>query len=119
MPKAIKIYEHGGPEVLKWEDVSVSNPGKGEVILETTAAGLNFIDIYQRSGLYPVELPMTLGAEGAGIVVELGPGVTDVEIGQRVAYSGGQIGAYAEKRLISAAVTSEFDGNKLKPALVS
>ena len=103
MPKAIKIYEHGGPEVLKWEDVSVSNPGKGEVILETTAAGLNFIDVYQRSGLYPVELPMTLGAEGAGIVVELGPGVTSVAIGQRVAYSGGQIGAYAEKRLISAA----------------
>ena len=102
MPKAIKIYEHGGPEVLKWEDVSVSNPGKGEVVLETTAAGLNFIDVYQRSGLYPVELPMTLGAEGAGIVAEVGPDVTNVSMGQRVAYSGGQIGAYAEKRLISA-----------------
>ena len=102
MTKAIRVYEHGGPEVLKWEDVSVSKPGKGEVVLETKAVGLNFIDVYQRSGLYPVELPMTLGAEGAGIVVELGPDVTNITEGQRVAYSGGQIGAYTEKRVISA-----------------
>ena len=102
MPKAIRVYEHGGPEVLKWEDINVSTPGRGEVVLETTAAGLNFIDVYQRSGLYPVELPITLGAEGAGIVSELGPDVTNVTKGQRVAYSGGQIGAYCEKRIISA-----------------
>ncbi len=102
MTKAIRIYENGGPEVLNWEDVNVSKPGKGEVIIETRAVGLNFIDIYQRSGLYPVELPMTLGAEGAGIVIELGPDVTNVREGQRVAYSGGQTGAYTEKRVISA-----------------
>ena len=101
MTKAIRIYEHGGPEVLKWEDVEVGEPGEGEVRLKLKAAGLNFIDCYQRSGLYPMDLPLTLGAEGVGVVDAVGPGVTNLSTGQRVAYSGGQIGSYAEERLIS------------------
>ena len=101
MPKAIRIHAHGGPEVLKWEDVEVGDPGEGEVRLTLKAAGLNFIDCYQRSGLYPMELPLTLGAEGVGVINSIGPKVKNLSIGQRVAYSGGQIGSYAEERLIS------------------
>ena len=66
MSKAIRIHENGGPEVLRWEDVPVGNPGPGEVLLKHTSVGLNFIDIYQRTGLYPLELPLILGMEGAG-----------------------------------------------------
>lgn len=102
MPKAILIYEHGGPEVLKWEHTEVGDPGDGEVRLKLKAAGLNFIDCYQRSGLYPIDLPLTLGVEGVGVIDAIGPNVDNLSIGQRVAYSGGQIGSYAEARLISA-----------------
>ena len=102
MPKAIRIYKHGGPEVLQWEETVVNEPGKGEVRLTMKAAGLNFIDCYQRSGLYPMELPTTLGAEGVGEITAIGPGVSGVTVGQRVAISGGQIGSYAEERLIAA-----------------
>ena len=98
MTKAIRIYEHGGPEVLKWEDVEVGDPGEGEVQLKHTAVGLNFIDCYQRSGLYPIDLPATLGTEAAGIIEAVGPGVKDIEVGQRVAYAGGQSGSYCEAR---------------------
>lgn len=103
MPKAIRIYQHGGPDVLQWEEVEVGEPGKGEVRLTMKAAGLNFIDCYQRSGLYPMDLPIILGAEGVGTINAVGPDVTELSIGQRVAFSGGQIGSYSEERLISAA----------------
>ncbi len=104
MTKAIRIHEHGGPEVLKWEDVELGDPGEGEVRLKQTAIGLNFLDCYQRAGLYPMDLPVTLGSEGAGVVAAIGPGVEGLEIGQRVAYAGGQIGSYAEERNIAAGV---------------
>lgn len=103
MPKAIRIYKHGGPDVLQWEEIDVGDPGEGEVRLTMKAAGLNFIDCYQRSGLYPMDLPVVLGAEGVGVVNAVGQGVTDLTTGQRVAFSGGQIGSYCEERIISAA----------------
>ena len=104
MTKAIRIHETGGPEVLKWEDVDLTEPGEGEVRLKHTAIGLNFIDCYQRSGLYPVELPLTLGTEAAGVVEAVGSGVNNLEVGQHVAYAGGQIGSYCEARNIDASV---------------
>ena len=99
MSKSIRIRENGGPEVLRWEDVPVGNPGPGEVLLKHTAVGLNFIDIYQRTGLYPLELPLTLGMEGAGVIEEVGRDVTEFEAGQRVAYAM-QVGSYSERRVI-------------------
>ena len=111
MPKAIRIHSHGGPEVLKWEDIEVGDPGEGEVRLTLKAAGLNFIDCYQRSGLYPMELPLTLGAEGVGVINSIGSGVKNLSEGQRVAYSGGQIGSYAEERLISASALIPLPDN--------
>lgn len=105
MTKAIRIHETGGPEVLTWEDVDVGDPGEGEVRIRHTAVGLNFIDIYQRSGLYPLpDLPLTLGTEGAGVIEAVGPGVDGIEAGQRVAYAGGQLGSYAEARVMPAGV---------------
>lgn len=105
MPKAIVIHEHGGPDVLKWEDVTVGEPGEGEVLISHTAIGVNFIDVYIRTGLYPhITPPGTLGLEGAGTVQAIGPGVTGLSVGQRVAYSGGPVGAYAEQRVMPAAV---------------
>jgi len=101
MPKAIRIHETGGPEVLKWEDVEIGKPGQGEALIRQTAIGLNFIDTYHRTGLYPLPLPAVLGMEGAGVVEEVGPGVTDVKPGDRVAYAG-VLGAYTERRLIAA-----------------
>ncbi|MFN7135159.1 MAG: quinone oxidoreductase family protein, partial [Myxococcales bacterium] len=100
MPHAIRFHQTGGPEVLQWEPLPVGAPGPGQVRLRQTAVGLNFIDTYHRSGLYPVPLPATPGMEGAGVVAELGPGVAGFEVGQRVAYAGGPLGAYAEERLI-------------------
>ncbi len=103
MSKAIRLYETGGPEVMRWEEVEVGSPGQGEVHLCQTAVGLNFIDIYHRTGLYPLgELPATPGMEGAGVVVATGEGVDDVAPGDRVAYAGLPPGAYAEERLIPA-----------------
>ena len=114
MPHAIRIHQTGGPEVLKWEEVEVGDPGPGQAKLRQEAVGLNFIDVYHRTGLYPQQLPFTPGVEGAGVVEAVGPGVTEVKVGDRVAYAGG-IGAYAEERLIDAerlvklpdAITSE------------
>jgi NADPH2:quinone reductase len=95
------MHETGGPEVLRWEDVEVGQPGEGEVRLRHTAAGLNFIDTYHRSGLYPVEkLPIVLGVEGAGVVESVGPHVTDLKVGDRVAYAGGPLGSYSEARVM-------------------
>lgn len=99
MPKVIRIERHGGPEVLQWVDVPIGAPGPGEARVRQTAVGLNFVDIYQRSGLYPGTLPLILGGEGAGIVESVGPGVTDVRSGDRVVYTGAN-GAYAEERLV-------------------
>src|SRR5688572_10450742 len=95
MPHAIRIHEHGSPEKLKWEEVPVGDPGPGQVLVRNTAIGLNFIDTYQRSGLYPMQLPFTCGSEGAGVVEAVGPQVKEFKAGDRVAYAG-PIGAYAE-----------------------
>ena len=102
MTKAIRIHETGGPEVLRWEDVEVGAPGPGEIRVRHTAVGLNYIDTYHRSGLYPLELPATLGMEAAGVVEAVGEGVTDLAEGDRVAYATPPVGAYAEARLIQA-----------------
>ena len=101
MPHAIRVHELGGPEVLKWEEFDVGNPGQGEVRLRQEAAGLNFIDVYHRTGLYPQPLPFIPGVEGAGVVEAVGPDVTNLKAGDRVAY-GGPVGGYAEVRLIRA-----------------
>ncbi len=101
MTKAIRIHKTGGPDVLQWDDISVGKPGKGEALVRQTAAGLNYIDTYQRSGLYPVPLPTVLGSEGAGVVEAVGEGVTDVKVGDRVAYHSA-LGAYAEHRIMPA-----------------
>jgi NADPH2:quinone reductase len=111
MTKAIRIYETGGPDVLKWEEITLNSPDAGEVRLKHTAIGLNFIDCYQRSGLYPVDLPLTLGSEAVGIVEALGPGVTNLTIGQRVSYAGGQTGAYCEERNMDAAMLVPIPDN--------
>jgi NADPH2:quinone reductase len=103
MVKAIQIYENGGPEVLRWEDFDPGKPQSGEVLLRHEAVGLNFIDVYHRTGLYPLpSLPAIPGMEGAGIVEQIGEGVTEVAVGDRVAYAGLPPGAYAEVRRIPA-----------------
>src|SRR3954471_13355886 len=101
MPHAIRIHKVGAPDVLSWEEVEVSDPGPGQVRLRQEAVGLNFIDVYHRTGLYPQPLPFTPGTEGAGVVDEVGADVTHVKKGDRVAYAG-PIGGYAEERLIDA-----------------
>ena len=101
MTHAIRIHEAGAPETLKWEEVDVGDPGPGQVKIRQEAAGLNFIDVYHRTGLYPQELPFTPGVEGAGVVEAVGANVTNVKQGDRVAYAG-PIGGYAEERLIDA-----------------
>ena len=93
MTKAIRIHETGGPEVLRWEEAAVGSPGAGEVRIRQTAVGLNFIDTYHRSGLYPLEsLPSGIGVEGAGVIEEVGADVETLAVGDRVAYAGGPIG---------------------------
>lgn len=101
MTHAVRIHETGGPEVLRWEAVEVGAPGPGQVRVRQHAAGVNFIDIYQRTGLYKVALPVVLGMEGAGEVVAVGSGVADFAVGDRVAYAS-SLGGYAEERLIPA-----------------
>ncbi len=100
MAHAIRIHKTGGPEVLQWEEVAVGDPGPGEARVRQTAIGLNYIDTYQRSGLYKLSLPSGLGGEGAGVVEAVGAGVSDVKAGDRVAYCGGPPGAYAEVRVM-------------------
>jgi NADPH2:quinone reductase len=102
MVHAIRFHKSGGPEVLVWEEVGLAKPGPGEARIRHTAVGLNFVDIYNRSGLYPVQLPSGLGSEAAGVVEEVGPGVTGIKPGDRVAYGSSPLGAYAEARLIPA-----------------
>jgi NADPH:quinone reductase len=102
MAHAIRIHANGGPEVLKWEAVEVGKPGTGEVRLRQTGVGLNYIDVYHRSGLYKLaSFPAVIGMEGAGVVEAVGPGVSDLEVGDRVAYAG-VLGAYADVRLVPA-----------------
>lgn len=96
MTHVIRVHEYGGPEVLKWEQSDVGEPGPGEIRIKQTAIGLNFIDAYMRSGLYPQdELPFIPGTEGAGVITALGEGVRSLKVGRRVAYAG-NMGAYAE-----------------------
>ncbi len=103
MANAIRVHKHGGPEALMYETVDVGAPGAGQVKLKQHAIGVNFIDVYQRTGLYPQTLPFSPGNEGAGEVTAVGEGVTDLKVGDRVAYAGA-IGAYATERLAPAAV---------------
>jgi NADPH2:quinone reductase len=101
MSHAIRVHNVGGPDVLQWEEVEVGDPGPGQIKLRQEAVGLNFIDVYHRTGLYPQPLPFTPGTEGAGVVEGVGEGVTNVKKGDRVAYAG-PVGGYAEERLIDA-----------------
>lgn len=102
MAHAIRIHANGGPEVLKWEAVEAGEPGAGEVRLRQTAVGLNYIDVYHRSGLYKLaSFPAIIGMEGAGVIEAIGPGVSDLKVGDRVAYAG-TLGAYADVRLVPA-----------------
>jgi NADPH:quinone reductase len=102
MTHAIRIHQTGGPEVLSWEALVVPALAAGEATIRHHAVGLNFIDVYHRTGLYPLPLPSGIGLEGAGVVEAVGDGVTEVKVGDRVAYAGGPIGAYAEVRNIPA-----------------
>ena len=102
MPHAIRIHQTGGPEVLCWEEVDVPAPAAGEATVRHHAVGLNFIDTYHRTGLYPLPLPAGIGLEGAGVVEAVGPDVSEVKVGDRIAYAGGPVGAYAEVRNIPA-----------------
>lgn len=102
MPHAIRIHQTGGPEVLQWEAIEPGEPEPGQVKIRQEAAGLNFIDVYHRTGLYPQPMPFTPGVEGAGIIAAIGKDVRGLKVGDRVAYAG-PIGGYAEERLIDAA----------------
>ena len=102
MAKAIRFHQVGGPEVLKYEDVEVGDPGPGQARVKNVACGLNFIDTYHRTGLYPVPLPSGIGLEGSGVIEALAPDVTYLKVGDRVAYAGGPLGAYSEVRNIPA-----------------
>lgn len=101
MAKAIRYHKQGGPEVLQLDDVEVGDPAQGQVRIRHTAIGVNFVDTYQRSGLYPMQLPQTGGNEGAGVVEAVGPGVTNLKEGDRVTYTG-LAGSYCEQRLVPA-----------------
>ena len=102
MSKAIRIHEPGGPEVLRWDDVDVGEPGPTEVVVRHGAVGLNYIDVYHRTGLYPLPMPSGLGLEAAGTVTAVGDEVTDLAVGDRVGYASPPIGAYAQERRMPA-----------------
>ena len=101
MANAVRYHKQGGPEVLQFEEVQVGDPGPGQVRIRHTAIGVNFVDTYQRSGLYPMQLPQVAGNEGAGVVEAVGPGVSELKAGDRVAYTG-LPGSYCEARLVPA-----------------
>ena len=110
MTHAIRMHECGGPEVLKWEEIDVPSPGPGEAVLRQTAAGLNYIDVYHRTGLYPVpSMPAIIGSEGSGVVEAVGDNVSEVEVGDRVAYCM-SIGSYAQRRLIPSRLLVRLPG---------
>src|SRR5260370_7612102 len=102
MPSAIRFHKSGGPEVLVSEPVRIGTPGPGEARVRHTAVGVNFVDIYIRTGRYPTALPSGLGTEAAGVVEDVGPGVDYIKAGDRVAYAGGPLGAYSEVRVMPA-----------------
>jgi NADPH2:quinone reductase len=102
MPHAIRFHKPGGPEVLQLDDVEVGKPGPGQARIRHKAVGLNYIDTYHRSGLYPLPMPSGIGVEGAGVVEEVGEGVSDIKAGDRVAYAGGPPGAYSDVRVMPA-----------------
>jgi len=102
MTHAIRMHAQGGPEVLQWEEIEVDEPSVGEALISHHAVGLNYIDVYHRSGTYPVSCPATPGLEAAGVVEALGEGVSHLQVGDRVAYAGGPLGAYSERRVIPA-----------------
>ncbi|HUL94473.1 MAG TPA: quinone oxidoreductase [Usitatibacter sp.] len=102
MKNAIRFHETGGPEVLRWEEMPVGEPGPGEVRLRHVAVGLNFADTYFRTGMYPAKLPSGIGMEGSGVVEAVGSGVTHVKVGDRVAYTGSPLGAYSTGRVMPA-----------------
>ncbi len=102
MPFAIRIHRTGGPEVMCWEEIEVADPAPGEALVRHQAVGLNYIDIYHRNGLYPLQLPNGLGLEAAGVVEAVGAGVNDLRPGDRVAYAGGPVGAYSQLRCLPA-----------------
>ncbi|HEV8247057.1 MAG TPA: quinone oxidoreductase, partial [Polyangiaceae bacterium] len=102
MARAIRIHRPGGPDVLTLEDVDPGQPGAGEVLVKHTAIGVNFVDTYQRSGLYPVKLPSGLGSEAAGVVESVGPDVSDLRPGDRVAYASAGLGGYSDARVVAA-----------------
>lgn len=104
MNKAIRIAQHGGPEVMQLVDFPIGKPAGGEVCIQQKACGLNFIDVYYRTGLYKQILPAGIGNEGAGVVESIGPDVTQFKVGDRVAYAGGPVGAYAERRIMPVGV---------------
>ncbi len=109
MTHAIRFHATGGPEVLRWEGVEVAPPGPGEALVRHTAVGVNFIDTYHRTGLYPLPMPSGLGMEAAGVVEAVGEGVSEVRAGQRVAYACQPVGAYAEARTIRACLLYTSD----------
>lgn len=110
------MYEHGGPEVLRYEDIVVASPGAGEVRVRHVAIGLNFADTYSRSGLYPAKLPSGIGVEAAGVIVEVGEGITEFRVGDRVTYTGSAPGAYSTQRTMKAsALIALPDGIELRP----
>ena len=100
---AIRFSQTGGPEVLSYDEVEVGDPGEGQVLLRQTAIGVNYIDTYHRSGLYPLPLPSGLGQEGCGVVEKIGKGVKGLKAGDRVAYASAPIGSYSTARLMPAA----------------
>src|SRR3546814_11230304 len=103
MPHAIRFHETGGPDVLRWDAVEVGAPAADQILLRQTAVGLNYIDTYHRTGLYPVpNLPSGIGLEGAGVVEAVGSAVKDLKPGDRVAYASAPLGSYAESRLMPA-----------------
>ena len=101
MAKAVRYHKQGGPEVLQLDDVQVGEPGAGQVRIRHTAIGVNFVDTYQRSGLYPMQLPAVAGNEAAGVVDAVGPDVKDLKKGDRIAYTG-LPGSYCEQRIVPA-----------------
>jgi len=102
MPKGVQVVRPGGPEVMSYTDVEVRRPGEGEVLVDVSVAGVNFIDIYYRTGSYPVDVPFTNGVEGAGVVAEVGPDVTEFAVGDRVAWTM-TLGSYAEQVVVPTA----------------
>ncbi|NNE23087.1 MAG: alcohol dehydrogenase catalytic domain-containing protein, partial [Rhizobiales bacterium] len=102
MAKAIRFDEVGGPEVMQYVDIDVPSPAAGQVQVRHTAAGLNYIDTYHRTGLYPLPLPSGIGLEAAGVVEEVGDGVANLKAGDRIAYGAGPLGAYSERANVPA-----------------